>query len=274
MRNPAVASFTMGILFAWLGLDPGERAQERVRRADRAYRRGDYEAAVSLYRQAECDTTDPGLVAFNKAGALFRLSRYTEAERSYLCSREGASGPRLARVQYNLGNCIVQESGGQDAALLERAIGSYEECLAQSAADNELRALAGENLRIARALRQKALAARSKTHPGEQEGSIPEHDAGGHPLPMRSGDEKGMSPRRQPADSVRAEGDEVSTREAPPPGAGNLLPVPDEDQVVPLSPEEAAAYIQQAMARISRARREARQRQRRETPGSLLLKDW
>ena len=56
--------------------------EELVRQGDAAFERGDYSAAVDLYTRAEDAITDPGLVAFNKGAALYRLALAADDEAS------------------------------------------------------------------------------------------------------------------------------------------------------------------------------------------------
>ena len=62
----------------------------------------------------------------------------------------------------------------------------------------------------------------------------------------------------------------VETRETTP-GQGNLPPLPDRDEVAPLTPEDATAHLERAADRINRERREYR---RRPPPTLRHVKDW
>src|SRR5262249_10962148 len=115
-------------------------------------------AAVEFFTRAEERGTDPGLVAFNKAAALYRQGQYREAELHYLRCREEATGERLVRVLYDLGNAILQQAQDREARRLEQAISFYEECLRQGAAGTELGEDVRFNLRLARALLVRAKA--------------------------------------------------------------------------------------------------------------------
>ena len=125
-------------------------------RGDDAYERGDYGSAADAYSEAEYRTTDPGLVAFNKAAALYRLGLYGEAESCYSRSLEDAEGERRSQAFYNLGNCLVQQARDVDAAMLERAIASYEQCLREEPTDSTLAADARSNLELAKDLLSRA----------------------------------------------------------------------------------------------------------------------
>lgn len=69
-----------------------------MRLGNAAFGQKDYDAAVNFFEAAEARTADPGLVAFNKAAALYRLGRYAEAERHYRMCLEDAEGPRKAQA--------------------------------------------------------------------------------------------------------------------------------------------------------------------------------
>src|SRR5271156_4871 len=89
---------------------PADRADDELRQGNLAFERGDYDGAMRHYEQAEIEITDPGLVAFNEAAALYRLGQYAEAAEHYLRARDDAIGPRRARLLYDLGNCLVQQA--------------------------------------------------------------------------------------------------------------------------------------------------------------------
>ena len=61
-------------------------------------------------------------------------------------------------------------------------------------------------------------------------------------------------------DAGAAKAGQARSESPPPPGKGNLPQVPDRDDLVPLSPEDTAAYLSQAATRILRDRQEYRRR--------------
>lgn len=256
---------------------PVDRVEEIVRRGNAAFERGDFEAALEQYERAEVETTDPGLVAFNEAAALYRLGRYAEAAEHYLRAREDASGLRRARLLYDLGNCLVQQAQERDAAILERAIHCYEECLREQTAGGELRAYAAENLKVAKVMLLRAQAAKSQSespeHNDKQTREEPEHP------PSTSGDPQsaGFDPTGHPypdMDTTRGSDEGTPTDQAAP-GTGNLPPIPDDEKMLPMSREETAAYLREATARIAQARRLARQQHRHVSqPHAAGVKDW
>jgi tetratricopeptide (TPR) repeat protein len=243
---------------------------------DDAYERGDYSSAADAYSKAESRTNDPGLVAFNKAAALYRLGRYGEAESYYTRCLEDAGDDRLPQALYNLANCLVQEARDMDAGMLERAIGNYERCLRQEPTDSSLAEDARANLELARALLARAKANRTSRNDSERAsgGALREaNDA----APASGSPEPGS--RQRNADLARRipmstdGGDEpLPSDQAPPPGKGNLPPIPDRDKILPLSSEETAAYLKKAAERIAEERREHHKRSTHAPSSSIL--DW
>ncbi len=272
--TPALLLLALG----FLGAAPVEDADSLVRRGNAAYANGDYQAAVDLFSQAEEYTTDPGLVAFNEAAALYRLGRYADAEAHYLRSRGDATGARLARVLFDLGNTVLQLARDQDIKGIKRAIGYYEECLRQEVAGPELREDATFNLQLAKELLARARAAKGSQDPDESpDGSDRSRDdqanqgAGGMDLqpgvPNRRGQARAVD--RRPGDPQRLPG---SSSQEPPPGQGDLPPIQDQDELVKMSPEETARYLEQVAARVLRERREHRRQSRQPTARNVM--DW
>jgi len=145
------------IAVALVSAAPLTRPDELLRRGNAAFRQDEHEAAVELYTRAEEWVTDPGLVAFNKAAALYRLGRFREAELHYRRCREDAAGARRAKLHYDLANCLVQRAGEHDAEALAEAIHLYDECRRDPNADASLTDDAQHNIEIAKLLRLRAL---------------------------------------------------------------------------------------------------------------------
>jgi tetratricopeptide (TPR) repeat protein len=274
-RPPARWTFLFPLsffLFPWLlGAVSVENAKEIVRRGNAAFGHGDFAAAVDFYNRAEESASDPGLVAFNKATALYQLGRYREAELHYRCAREDAAGLRLARLLYNLGNCILQQAG--DARRLKEAMGLYEQCMQQGAADAALIADARHNLELARLLGLKAGAENHSEQGNEDEPSRDTNEAG----PRGDSPRTTMLDARGKSEAVRGApldpgATPTSSDQAPPPGKGNLPTLPDTDELGPLSSEDAAEHLKQAAARILR---EHQEHLRQKAPViSSNVKDW
>jgi tetratricopeptide (TPR) repeat protein len=257
-------------VWAWQAPTP----DDLVRQGNAAYAHGEFATALRLYQQAEERTDDPGLVAFNEAAALYQLGRFREAELCYTRCREDATGPRLARLLYGLGNCLVQQAQPGDAARLDRAIGFYDECLTQSGADEDLLADTRHNRELAVQLRAKEPPAGPKPN---SSGDPSEPPSGNRPNGPGE-DERGGSPigkngaRQQAVAKQRPDGTPVPVDEPPPPGKGNLPPVPDQDELASMSTAEALAHLEEALARIRQEQKEFRQRA--SASPSRQVPDW
>jgi tetratricopeptide (TPR) repeat protein len=255
-----------------VGIGTLKEPDDLVRAGNVAFNRDGFEGALELYTRAEERTLDPGLVAFDKANALYRLGRFREAESHYRRSREDAVGVRLARLLYNLANSLLQQSAARDASRLKEAIRLYEECLAQQQAEPAVLVDARFNLELAKLLLLQARAGRTERSRGDN----PENED--RPSNPEAIDERGdldsaaASLRGRPEAQERARAPQAQTEEAPPPGKGNLLPIPDSERLHVLSPEDAANYLDQAATRILREQREHRKRM---TPAhSSNVMDW
>jgi tetratricopeptide (TPR) repeat protein len=275
------------LALAVLGASPRPDPEALLREAAAAYERRDYAAAVSLYEQAEVRTTDPGLVAFNLAAAKYCLAlaaeggspqALQEAERLYRCCL-APDDPRWTRALYGLGNCLLQKAPDAKAANLKAAIDCYERCLRDPKVDAGLAAHARYNLQKARLLLaqfQPPAGGSPEEKQGGDDGDTnprpperqPLHDPGGDPGAEGRADPNGG------ATPAQAEPGQTPLRadEPPPPGAGNLEPVPDRSEPTPLSPHDAAEHLKRATRRILEERQAHRQgRARPPAPG---VRDW
>jgi tetratricopeptide (TPR) repeat protein len=255
-------------------------AQKWVRRGNEAFDRGDYTAAVDWYTKAEETVTDPGMVAFNKGAALYRLGRFREAELHYSRCREDASGERLARLLYDLANSIIQQAQDREVPRLEQAIGLYEECLYLESAPADLLENARFNLQLARMLLVRAKAAKDQS-PSDRSGSMRSN----HSTKEKSHANRRMAADGQPGSpdsrgQIKAPADSSGdparspqeTSQSPPPGVGNLPVLPDQDDLVSLSPEDTAAYLDEVAARVLRQKQEHKRRATDTAPRAEL--DW
>jgi tetratricopeptide (TPR) repeat protein len=279
---------------------PAPDADDLIRRGNAAFDRGDYAAAARYYLKAEEHTTDPGLVAFNKAAALYGEGKYEEAENHYwLClgdtgprlaaflkrspdrdlpAKLRAAGARLPRVLYNLGNCVLQRSQGTNPDLLEKAVTLYDHCLRLVKNETKFKADARHNLELAK----EFLRRHPRRPPPRDQSDDDSNNNNQTPKPRNNpGGEQSepgseQEPRRDP-DSA-ATGDEANAQEKAAatdqtlPGRGNLRTLPDEDNLIRLSPEEAEAHLRQALQRILGKRREYRQQATKNPPRSVM--DW
>jgi Ca-activated chloride channel family protein len=239
--------------------------QALVRRGNHAFVDGDLATALSSYAQAEERTLDPGLVAFNEATTLYHLGQYRDAELHFRRSREDAEGPRLARVLYGLGNCLVQQARPGDTRRLRDAIDLYRACLEQDGLDAELIEDARHNLEVARHLWLHAHAEKDRGESRDSEndtGSTPPETnrdtAADNALEASTLDPHGK-PRRVVGQVGASKANAAQSDQPAPPGKGNLPPIPDEDELAPLSTEDAVEYLNQAAGRIQHERQSHRQ---------------
>jgi tetratricopeptide (TPR) repeat protein len=304
MRITKMRHFWSGWLailaLALISAAPAREAEDLVRQGNVAFAEGDFAEAAGLYEKAEEATTDPGLVAFNKAVALQAHGKWEEAESHYwlclgdagaqlqgliqkdpnkdlprsLCSR---AGRRLARVLYNLGTCLLQRSQGTNPEWLEQAVVYLDHCVRLNAGDSGLRADARHNLALARELfRLNPKPPKSdKSGDSNKQSDPPTED----PKDKTGSND---SNNGQDADSSQS-GSQRTGQEPDPndnplatdertPGKGNLGTLPDTDELMSLSPEDAAAYLRQAMQRILGERRDYQQQASKNMSRDVL--DW
>jgi Ca-activated chloride channel family protein len=245
-----------------------DAAESLVRQGNRALTSGAPGVALEAYARAEEATEDPGLVAFDEGLALYELGRFREAELHFLRAREDATGPRLAHLLLGLGNAIVQQVRDTDAQRLRQAIRRFEECLNVPEASPEIVAAARHNLELARLLWAKARARKgskdSETSdkdrpPNEPEDRRPEGETGDEDMmrELRKGEGKRERQGKAAEDpQATAESDDPRPR----PASGNLPPIPDRDELAPLSPEDAAEHLRIAAERIEKERLQYRDR--------------
>ena len=266
-RHRLVALAGLGLLLVAAGESP---VTNWIREGNDAFGRGDWEAAESLYGQAEERSPDPGLVAFNKGAALYRRGDFRRAELCFRRTLGDADIPaeRRARALYNLGNCLVRQAGETDVKTLQTAIESYELAL-REAADEGVRADAQHNLEVAKLLWAKA---RARRPPGERDPDWEDQSQnpkrppqGPRPQEDPGPDGTGEGPKN-PQTGAKLElgkGPDAGTMpkevEKAAPGAGNLPVLPDNGQVETLAPEDARAVLKKAAERLQRERRKLRE---------------
>lgn len=141
--------------------------------------------ADALYASAEELTTDPGLVAFNRAAVLARGKKFSEAAALYLrVLRDGECPPaRAAAANYNRGTCLLQAGGS--SRVYREAIRHLGLAHDSAAADAPLKARARDNLELAKALWKKAYDEEKKAgqKPENPNDTPPPDDPAGGPRP-------------------------------------------------------------------------------------------
>lgn len=252
---------------------------ELVRRANDAVGRKQYADALKLYDRAEERTTDPGLVAFNEGVALYQQGDYAQAEAHFRLARQDATGRRQVWAAYNLAASLLQTADERDVAKLAEAVNLFEDCLRREEIDDRLAADARHNLELA-----KRLWVEAKARPDAKPDTAPKNDDDPKPQPPKPPDEgkqpggndgsaapKGSGDRAhvKPEDGqepINADGQQT-------PGDNGTLPViPDREELVPMSREEAEAHLRQATERVMREGRSHRQRSVRVPSGKV--RDW
>jgi tetratricopeptide (TPR) repeat protein len=247
---------------------PQESPEELVRRANELFRDGKTAEADALYAAAEERTTDPGLVAFNRAAIFFERGQFREAEKLYDQVLDDAACPaaRAARAWYNRGTCLLNRGGS--LSVYRSAIACFEHTLESPAADEPLKADARHNLELAKLLwieqAKKEQQEQKKDPPSPNENAPPEEkrpqkhdlepkqgpqdanttiDKNGNPVP------KGVTPV-QKNDNVPTPA--PKDQQNVPGNNPNLQPIEDKEDVQKLSPDEARAYLKETSKRRKR----------------------
>jgi hypothetical protein len=261
---------------------PADDTEALLRRAHAAFARGDWRTAAEFYDQASLRATDPVPPTLYLAAARYHQAATTGAPGEALREAEAlyrscvdSPGPQRLEALCGLGNCLVLRGKG-DAAVLREALRCFEVCCKEG--DGALRATAAHNREEARLLLLQV------TPPTENPGDdTPPNDTmprGPQPPPGaedRNPTEPGRDERpggTQKPQPVKPEPGSAPkpTDQQPPPGAGNLPPVPDRPDLPPLSAQDAAKHLEAAHERIVRERQSHRRRIAR--PPSEDIPGW
>jgi tetratricopeptide (TPR) repeat protein len=256
---------------------PPPDAMTFVRLGNEAYDRGEDEAALKFFEQAEDTTDDPGLVSFNKAAVLYRLERYGDAAQHYQRCLDDGTIPanRKARAYFQLGNAYVRQAKGSQRGPLEKAIDAYRLCLLMKETDGDLRTDARHNLELARLLWLKALPQPedfAQEHPPFPNiGKIKEPEVKkdiaaakqGHQVEANSA-ESGSEESNDTAHGAAAQKSKKSQ-------TGPITVLPDTSTLVPLSPEETEALLANISQRLLQDQRHYR---RHAVTVPDHIKDW
>jgi Ca-activated chloride channel family protein len=253
---------------------PPPQIDDWIRQGNAAFERGEFEEALGWYDKAEVRTVDPGLVAFNKAAAYFRLGRFREADLHYQRALEDGQiqSERRVRAWFDLGNARVKQAGEDHAALLESAIAAYRACLADSATTPALAKDVRHNLELASLLWAKA---RIK-HKDDPSNTPDSQDPKKNKTPKNGKDPKGNG-EGNGEDDPKGSGKngnglrDKNGKKGNQAAQGPLQVLPDDNQLTPLSPQETEAHLERLADRIERDRR-AFWSQR--TPPVGNIKDW
>jgi tetratricopeptide (TPR) repeat protein len=248
-----------------------------VRQGNSAVARQKFADALKLYERAEERATDPGLVAFNEGVALYQQGDYARAEVQFRLARQDATGRRQVWARYNLASSLIQAAGDREVAKLAEAIGLLEGCLRDDEADERLAANARHNLELA-----KLLWLQAKARPNPQKDKPPQDDENPKQPPppkpppsQQSGGDEGAGPKQGMGERERGQQNGEKPIQAdgqPAPGDGTLPVIPDREELVPMSREEAEAHLRQAIERVMQEGRAHRQRSVRVPSGKV--RDW
>jgi tetratricopeptide (TPR) repeat protein len=233
----------------------GTQPADALRRGNIAYERGDYESAVRAYSQAESTITDPGLAAFNKATALYQRGKYRDAEQAFRCALEDAVGPRRTFALYGLGSALVQQGRERGAEVLREAVRCYEACIQRDDISADLADDACHNIELAKML-LATISPKSSDKPDTRPDDKEEKPKPPQPRTTpESGEEpvgKGKADSRGEKQRVRKDQakDAQQTDEGAPGAGRELPPVPDQEDMAPMSPEDAQEHLKRAAARV------------------------
>lgn len=274
-RRPALARVLLvTVAAALVGAAPLTDVDALLRQGTQAFAGGRYQEALELFEAAEEFAPDPGLVAFNKAAALYRLERYAEAALHYERCLEDDSIPptRRAQAYFQMGHAYVHESKGTNRGLLEKALAAYRSCLLMHETPEAMRADARHDLELARLLWLQTLPD-PETPPRQKD-----------QVPPKNGERKRPPGSKDPKDGARdVEGNEPDKKElvdgangdtktqAKKARAGPLTVLPDRSELVPLSPQETAAHLEANTQRMLQERRHYRRHAVTVADG---VKDW
>ncbi len=108
-----------------VGLSPGPE-----KRAEKAYRSGEYDAALAGYGEALLDHPDAAGLHYNAGAAHYRKRDYEGAIAAYGKALESADGPLRGKVQYNLGNAYFRRGEAALRSGKQEGLSDYREALA------------------------------------------------------------------------------------------------------------------------------------------------
>jgi tetratricopeptide (TPR) repeat protein len=286
MKNTIRILFPCLLVVFLLGASARNDPEQLLQAGHAAFARGDYTEAASLYERAEVHSTDPRRVAFYLAGAKYHLAVKTEgssaelreAEQLYRCCLAPAD-PRRPAALFGLGNCFLHKAGDHDAASLRLAIACYDQCLQGVGGDEKLASDARYNRERARLLFLQfpppANGSQSDKPPEDDENSQPSRpDRRPMRTPVGEQGNDGHPEDRAMGNAVKPEPGSAAAQsnDPPPPGKGNKDPVPDEVDVPPLPPAEAAEHLKEAANKVLNERKTFHRREERQS--TTGVKDW
>jgi tetratricopeptide (TPR) repeat protein len=117
---------------SWLTrtLDAMGLAPSPEKRAEKAYRDGEYDAALAGYGEALLDRPESAELHYNAAGAYYRKRNYEGAIAAYDKALKGSDGSLRGKVQYNLGNAYFRRGEAALRSGKQEGLSDYREALA------------------------------------------------------------------------------------------------------------------------------------------------
>ncbi len=269
MNPPRTPGLLLAALAVLAAAPRGEDPASLLQQGHAALARGDYAAAAELYDRASLRAEDPARATLCLATAKYHLGlaaggasrELREAETLYRCVLP-EPGLRRAQALLGLGNCLVAR-GGQDPQALRAAV----ECFGQCAelAEGDLREDALHNRERARLLLAQTAPEGNKAsqeRPPEKDPNEPPPDTQRPPSAANAA-EADAGPEGRPEDAAGPAKPEPGTAPrkmdtSPPPGAGNLPPIPDTTDRKALSARDAVEHLERAHRLIVEERRSHR----------------
>jgi Flp pilus assembly protein TadD len=254
-----VSSVAALVALALIGAQKADDSDEFERRAEAAFAAGQFAEADFLYTRAEESSLQPGRTAFNHGVALFHLGRYRDAEWLFRSSLESVSDAKVkAKAWFNLGTSLLYASNGRDANRLAEAMDCYHHCL-KAASEEALREDARHNLELAKLFWRRQRQNEPPPKEDEPPGNDPSKPDNELNSPMNTSPEASNSNStggsQSPTSPAPSEGPKPMPTNQQRPGAGHIPPIPESEQLKPLSPQEARELLQQAAERIARERK-------------------
>lgn len=275
------------------GAGPVENPESALRQGDAAAAREDFKTAIDKFDLALKRTTDPAPAAFNLAVAHLRqalsLPDPASAERkrqlleaealfaSFTGGNNNNNDPNSRRTLalYGLGVCRLQRAEAGDLEAARAAVGSLRECLQDPALEPALRADVRHNLARARLLAWQLTPPTEASQPEDQHGDGHDprpqknpQDPSAKPEPGDSSDPKHGDPTGTPPN----EGDPRNAK-ARTHGHASLPTIPDDVEPTPLTPEEAAIYLEKAV-KAMQVERLTRQPTKSASETRKGVRDW
>lgn len=252
-----VRSSFLVLLLAVGASDQSDRSWIESLRVANQFAQSGLDEAEYYYEKAARDSSDPGLIAFNRAQFLFVKGDYREAELYFLRCLEDAEIPetRKAETIYNRGVCLLMR--GERAAIFRAAIACFEDCLAMDAISEKLANDARYNLELAKLLWNRALLSEAnrptpnesnppelpKTSPELPKNDVVTDGDPGHKSTPTTSDQ--IAGKQNGADNVT---DQIKS------GAGTLPVLKDSGEIQKLSPEDTESLLDRTALRLKDAR--------------------